>query len=120
MDARPINPYTGRRIQPGKATYRRFIYNGYQPIHHYYNETDYLIFMQKPVNIMDDPIPDIKVEPLKPSITFQNFKNKIVKNASSIADWLWKFIENRKKNAYEIADSILSQYLIGNRFIIIS
>ena len=109
MDDHPINPYTGRRIQPGKATYRRFIDNGYQPMRHYYNERDYLIFMQKPVNIMDVPIPDIKVAPLKPSITLQNFKNKIVKNASSIADWLWKFIENRKKNASEIADWILAQ-----------
>src|SRR5271155_3625576 len=109
MDDRPINPDTGRRIQPGKATYKRFIDNGYQPIRHYYNETDYLIFMQRPVNIMDDPMPDIKVETLKPSITFQNFKNKIIKNSSSIADWLWQFIENRKKNASEIADWILTQ-----------
>ena len=26
-----------------------------------------------------------------------------------MANWLWKFIKNRKKNAYEIADWILSQ-----------
>src|SRR5271165_4598717 len=58
--------------------------------------------------IMDEAIPDIGVVPLMPT-AFKKFINKIVRNSSSIADWLWKFAENRKKNTYEIADWILAQ-----------
>ena len=63
---------------------------------------------QKDMSILDTDIPDIEVVPLKPT-PLCKFKNKIVKNSSSIADWLWKFTENKKKNANEIADWILTQ-----------
>src|SRR5271165_5311205 len=58
--------------------------------------------------IMDEAVPDVGVVPLMPT-AFKKFKNKIVRNSSGIADWLWKLAENRMKNIYEIADWILDQ-----------
>jgi hypothetical protein len=110
MDDRVLNPWTWRWIKRGKPTYESLVNNGYQPTRIYNkSKTGSIIVMKKPVNIMDDPIPDIKVETLKPSTTFQNFKNKIVKNASTFADWLLKLAENRKKNANELADWIINE-----------
>ena len=43
--------------------------------------------MRKPVNILDAPIPDIGVVPIKPT-KFQQIKSKVVDNANEIADWV--------------------------------
>ena len=60
------------------------------------------------VSLLDEDIPDIGVEPLKPT-AYQAFKSKIVKNSSKMADWLWKLVKNRSKNANDIAEWILKQ-----------
>ena len=106
MGHRIKNPTAGRKIIIDSALYQRLIRDGYSFIDDPDNKA--LKLTQKDMSILDTDIPDIGVEPLKPT-PLCKFKNKIVKNSSSIADWLWKFAENRKKNANEIADWILTQ-----------
>ena len=60
------------------------------------------------VSLLDSDIPDIGVEPLKPT-KFQTFKSTIVKNAGKMAGWLWKLVQNRSKNDNNIADWILNK-----------
>src|SRR5271169_467143 len=106
MGHRIENPTAGRKIIIDSALYQKLIRDGYSFIDDPDNKA--LKLTQKDMSILDTDIPDIGVEPLKPT-PLCKFKNKIVKNSSSIADWLWKFTENRKKNANEIADWILTQ-----------
>ena len=112
---RILNPKTGRYIMPDKRVYNDLIRNGY--IHDKQSNT--LIPRQTNclmrsggtmgnVSILDTDIPDIGVEPLKPT-KFQAFKSEVVKNAGKMASWLWKLIQNRSKNANNIADWILNQ-----------
>src|SRR5271156_1668008 len=99
-----INPKTGRQIKPGKAVYNRLIEEGYV----YNNETHTLeLYASQPITLLDADVPDIGVEPLKPT-PFQEFKNKVVANAGKMANWLWKIFENKKKNANKLADWIIN------------
>src|SRR5271157_145028 len=106
MGHRIENPTAGRKIIIDSALYQKLIRDGYSFIDDPDNKA--LKLTQKDMSILDTDIPDIEVVPLKPT-PLCKFKNKIVKNSSSIADWLWKFTENKKKNANEIADWILTQ-----------
>src|SRR5579863_7986058 len=100
------NPTAGRKIEIDSAVYNRLIRDGYSFIDDHENKT--LKLTQKDLSILDTDVPDIGVEPIKPS-KFQQFKNKVVNKAGKIANWLGKIAENRKKNAYEIADWIDKQ-----------
>ncbi|HLX53642.1 MAG TPA: hypothetical protein VKR58_06860, partial [Aquella sp.] len=82
------------------------IRDGYSFIDDHENKA--LKLTKKDLSILDTDVPDIGVEPIKPS-KFQQFKNKVVNKAGKIANWLGKIAENRKKNAYEIADWIDKQ-----------
>src|SRR5271169_5931686 len=118
------NPSTGRYIIPGKTVYNTLIRNGY--VHD--RQTNQLVKAQinrlvgndnlldsdipdigveplKPTtfnkhigngNLLDKDVPDIGVEPLKPT-AFQSFTNLLVKNASKMAGWLWKLSKNNNK-----------------------
>src|SRR5271165_6454287 len=58
-------------------------------------------------SLSDADVPDIGVKPLKPTL-FQTFKGKIVESAGKMADWLWKVVQNGRKNKNEIADWTLN------------
>jgi hypothetical protein len=110
------NPKTGRDITIGLGTYKKLIKEGYVLAIDWHSSDSKVVLRNPMNNILDQVVPDIQVEPLKPTggsissnTSRQKFKNTIVNNASSIADWLWKFAENRKKNVNEIADWILTQ-----------
>ena len=104
---RKRNPITGRYIS--LSQYNDLIINGY------IRDTQTLVTPKQAcgggptnVSLLDTDVPDIGVEPLKPT-PFQTFRRAVVKNAGNMADWVWKSVQNRKKNAYDIADWILSQ-----------
>src|SRR6266516_3331374 len=60
------------------------------------------------VSIMDSDVPDIGVEPLKPT-PYQTFKKEIVKKSARMAYWLWKLIQDKRKNIKDIMYWILNQ-----------
>src|SRR5208282_1615476 len=97
------NPTAGKNIIIDSALYSRLIRDGYSflPDH----ENNSLILTQ---NILDADIPDIGVEPVKPT-KFQKLKNKVADKAGKMANWLGEIAKNRKKNANEVADWILTQ-----------
>ena len=106
-----LNPKSGRFILIGKRTYNSLLRDGY--IHDKHRN----VLLLKQANIgggvidnesfFDRDIPDIGVEPLKPT-AYKSFKSEIVKNSGKMARWLWKLIQNRSKNANQIADWILN------------
>src|SRR5271165_6400511 len=100
------NPTAGKKIIIDSALYSRLIRDGYSFIDDHQNKA--LILTQKDVSILDLPIPDIGVEPLKPT-KFQQFKNKVVGNAGKMVNWLGEIVKNRKKNANDATDWILAQ-----------
>ena len=112
--SRLLNPRTGRYIAPGKKAYNDLIRCGFT--HNLQTNTLVMPTVQRQncgggptkVSLLDTDIPNIGVEPLKPT-TFRAIRNKIVKNAGKMADWLWKLVQNRGKNANDIADWILNQ-----------
>ena len=131
------NPKTGRSIKIGGGVYNNLIREGY--IHDRQRNALLMRQTRcarplRIVSIMDSDIPDIGVEPLKPihggalgnvSITdrdvpdigveslkptpYQTFKNEIVKKSARMADWLWKLIQDKRKNIKNIEYWILNQ-----------
>ncbi len=131
------NPKTGRSIKIGGGVYNNLIREGY--IHD--RQRNVLLMRQtrcarplRIVSIMDSDIPDITVEPLKPThggalgnvsimdsdvpdigveplkpTPYQTFKNEIVKKSARMADWLWKLIQDKRKNIKDIMYWILNQ-----------
>ena len=62
---------------------------------------------RKTNSLMDEDVPDIDVEPLKPT-AFQTFKREIVKSAGKLADWLWKTVHG-SKNLNDLSDWVLNK-----------
>ena len=114
-----LNPKSGRQISIGKHTYNNLIRGGF--IH----DRQHNVLLPVQTNhlegaignargqrggnsLLDTDVPDIGVEPLKPT-AFQAIRSKIIKKAGKMADWLWKLVQNRGKNAHDIADWILNK-----------
>src|SRR5271165_1453911 len=95
------NPTAGKKIIIDSALYSRLIRDGYSFVDDPENKA--LVLMQKDVSLLDTAIPDIGVEPLKPT-RFQQFKNKVVDKTRKMTNRLRKIVENQKKNANEITD----------------
>ena len=117
MTCRVLNPATTRYILIGNRTYNNLIKEGYthDRIRNVLvsRQTNYPPVVvggeiMSNVSLMDEKIPDIGVEPLKPT-TYTTFKNAIVKTVGKMSDWLWKLAKNRSKNANNIAEWILSK-----------
>src|ERR1700743_1092805 len=108
---RVLNPKSGRHILTGGRTYNKLVSEGY--VH----DTQCNTLLRRQANhggtladnsLIDSGIPNIGVEPLKPT-PYQTFKNEFVKKAGKLADWLWKLIQNRSKNNNKIVDWILNK-----------
>ena len=99
-------PTAGRKIIIDSALYNRLIRDGY--LFRDDPENNTLTLTQKDLSILDTDIPDIRVEPLKPT-PFQQLKNKVVDKARKMTNRLRKIVENQKKNANEVVDCILAQ-----------
>ena len=123
MESKVVNPTTGRKITLYKDVFNKLIKQGYT----YDTENNILLIdaslipgLQPPPiqqnnkhfgdsSIIDSDIPDINVKPLTP--TYKTFKNKIIKNCTKIADWLWQLLKNKKKNANDIAEWIENMFV---------
>src|SRR5271165_1109225 len=106
MSHRIESPTAGRKIIIDSALYNRLIRDGY--LFRDDPENNTLTLTQKDLSILDTDIPDIRVEPLKPT-PFQQLKNKVVDKARKMTNRLRKIVENQKKNANEVVDCILAQ-----------
>src|SRR5271156_3269073 len=119
MEQQIQNPKRGEKRSIGKCTYNNLIREGFT----HNRQHNVLLPVQTSHlegaignargqtggnSLLDTDVPDIGVEPLKPT-AFQAIRSKIVKNAGRMADWLWKLVQNRGKNANDIADWILNQ-----------
>ena len=100
MASRVLNPISGRDILIGKRTYNNLIKGAYA----HDRQRNKLVLRQinyspapvggavmSNVSLIDEDIPDIGVEPLKPT-TYQTFKSAVVKNVGKMSDWLWKLV----------------------------
>src|SRR5271169_6476741 len=90
MARRIENPTAGKNVVIDSDMYNSLIRAGYTFVDD--SENNSLILRQ---NILDTPISNIEVEPIKPT-RFQQIKNKV--KDSKMVNWL-------RKNANEIADS---------------
>ena len=92
------NPITRRKIAKEGRVYKALLRDGYVCD----SEINTMIKPDDPP-ILDENIPDVTETPLTPT----KLKNKIVKKAGEIANWLLKIMKHRSKNKTKIVDFIL-------------
>ncbi|HLX52535.1 MAG TPA: hypothetical protein VKR58_01245, partial [Aquella sp.] len=104
MNRNIINPLTGRKIAANKGVYKKLLRDGYV----YDSETNSMIKpKQEKPPILDEKVPAIGVEPMKPT-PYQRLKNTIIKKSGKIAEWLLNIATHRIKDNTKIADWILN------------
>ena len=86
------NPTAGKKYIIDSASYNRLLRDGYSFIGDPENNT--LSLTQKDLNILGIDVPNIGVEPIKPT-KFQQLKSKVVEKAGKMKNWLGK-----KANAF--------------------
>ena len=113
MEHQVLNPISGRLIMINKNVYNNLLRGEYT----HDRKHNILVLRQTNypptsvgaggaimgnVSLIDEEIPDISVELLKPT-TYQRFESAIAKNVEKMSNWLWKLVKNRSKNANDIA-----------------